>query len=101
MDVRGRHRIDLVELPEEVSPIARHRLIECQLAGHAGVGAESADQVCTCAGLHGSELIVADGILLEFCDLLIDGGKALVVCLSLCGHRKKREEVRILLAWEA
>ena len=70
--------VDLVELAEELAPVAVAGLVFGELVGEAFVVAEAAEQVGAGAGFEALELVVGDVFALEAVDLFVDGGAHLV-----------------------
>ena len=69
--------VDLVEIAEELAPVAIAGLIFGELVGEAVIVGEAAKEIGAGAGLEACELFVGDVLVLEAVELFVDGGTRL------------------------
>ena len=93
-DVRFVDGVDLVQLAEELSPVAVAGLVFGQLMGEAFVVGEAAQQVGAGAGLEACELFVGDVFGLQAVELFVDGGRASRRACGRGGERRRRRRGR-------
>ncbi len=100
-DIRLGHGVDLVELAEELAPVAEAGLVLCELVGQAVVVCGAAEKVGLGAGLEAGELLIGDVLVLEAVQLLVDGFAHLLGRVSGEGDGVDGEEAGELLSGEA
>ena len=93
--------VDLVELAEELTPVAEAGLVLGELVGEAFVVGEAAQEVGAGAGLEAREFFVGDVFVLEAVEFFVDGGAHLVGGVAGEGHGVDGEEAGIFVAGEA